>query len=615
MHAKKTVLDYFNYSRVGVGITLGVQRRTVCPSRTLGGVVPSTVSNVLRRGRESGLLLSAKLGRERDAVSRWIFSNAGIEWGEARGWQRDWWHSANGARALAGRIQVVELVYQIMPNVFRSNLVDESRVNVFTSHPDIHERTGEPVTRWNLEEAYWAGAKVRDFAWLEKGPFDAVVGYHPIVGAGAYGTAVSGDRLYVPLRFFGRFHKQGDIGHLRSQLGEILEERRERSSLTMAQSVYGDYFPGALALRSDGAVAAMVNRHFMETQGRRDDHVALGILDIQGVKDVQGTVVRSMSRPTSWWSGTKREARPREVGNMGRMVELLQRGPYAAVNGRRSWREFRTVATRPGSTLGQIAGLNELEEPEARDLLKPMVQEGVVLLWRGGYYLDTAGRRLFADAERVTAARVLKQQGEYARVESRFRGSQRLHNEGTTESVLALQAQGYIVFSALGMNVNYYVNGRLYRVSPDASVVVDGVLFAMEYERSARSPEAVARKARRYELLASLGFPIPVLVVTETDEAAELFASLGLRHVLATTLARLKRGPQGRAALDQDGAVVGEPGCWYYWYRGESAPVTTAPIDLWPRVRPDDYSVWRVGRPRPYSDQSLASWLEEHEVG
>ena len=572
------------------------------------GIAPSTVPNALRRAQKRGWLLSASLGRERDAVTRWIFSNTGIEWGEAMGWQRDWWHSATGARALARRIQVVEATYQAMVNLFRSNLVSDSRVHVFTSHSDIHERTGETVTRWNLEEAYWAGADVMDFAWVEKGPFDAVIGYGAVAGAGAYGTAVSEDLLYMPICSFGRFHKEAHIDHLRSQMGEILEERRERSSLPISQAVYGDYFPGVLGLCSDGAVAAMVQRHYMETHGQRDHHAALGIMDIQGKKNVRGTVVRPMSRPTSWWDGTKRETRPRVVGDMARMVNLLQRGPYAAVNGRRSWRVFRTMAIRPGSTLTQIAALNGLEDPDARELLEPMVEEKVVLVWRGGYYLDASGRRLFADAERVTAVKVLKQQGEYARPDGRYRRTQRLHNLGTTESVLALQLQGFPVFSALGMSIDYYVHRRLYRVSPDAFIVVDGVLMATEYERSAKTPKAVEKKARPYKLLADIGIPIPVLFITKTDAAAKIFASLGLPHVLATTLYRLKQGPQGRADLDEDGAVAGDPGCWYYWYSGQSTPSTTAPIDLWPRVRPDDYRVWRVGTPRPYSDQSLADW-------
>ncbi len=39
---------------------------------------PAAVSNALQRARDRGWVLCATLGRERDAVGRWIFSNDGI---------------------------------------------------------------------------------------------------------------------------------------------------------------------------------------------------------------------------------------------------------------------------------------------------------------------------------------------------------------------------------------------------------------------------------------------------------------------------------------------------------------------------------------------------------
>ena len=572
-------------------------------------LAPSTVSNALARCKRRGWLLSVSLGRERDTVNRRIISNAGLDWGGEMGWRREWWHSATGYRALAGRIQVVEVVHETMLNLFRSNLVRDNSIEVFESYPDVVERTGEPITGWQLAKAYWVGAQVCSFAWQEKGPLDAVVGYYAVAGAGAYGTVRSADILPIPVRLFNRFHRQRDVANIRRQMKKILRERDEKSSLSMDQALHGDFYPGVVGVCTDGAAAALVNCHYLGTSGLKSDHVALGIMDLQD------HAVRPMSRPTNWWTRPEQAARPRAVGNLARMVELLQRGPYAAVNGRRSWRVFRTVAIRPGSTLRQIAALNGLEAPEARPLLRVMVEKGAILIWRGGYYLNERGRRLFADSERVTSARVLKQQGEYARPDGRFRRKQRLHNWGTTETVLALHLQGFPVFSALGMNVDYYVNVRRYRVSPDAWVLLPpGVLVAIEYERSARGPKAVAKKALRYQLLADIGRPIPVLFVTETEEAASLFADLRLPQVLSATLDRLKQGPQGKAVLDGQGRVGGEPGCWTYWYSNHGGPVHDAPIDLWPTLRPRDYRPWRIGARRPYSSYTLAELLAAHDV-
>ncbi len=496
-----------------------------------------------------------------------------------------------------------------MPDLFRSNLVTDANVEVFTSYPDVVPRTGEPITRWELKPAFWGGGDVAKFRWLEKGPFDAVVGYRAVGVGGGDGAVMSDHLLKVPVRFFSRFHRWGDVARLRRQMRDLLGERREGWSLQRDQSMYGDYFPGAVALGSGGAAAAMVKRHFMETFWRREDRVALGITD------VQGNVLTPMSRPTNWWDENAPAPRPKAVGNMARMVELLQRGPYAAVNGRRSWRVFRTVATRPGSTKEQIARLNNLEVHEIGPLLKAMENEEVILLWRDGYYLNVGGRRLYADAERVTAARVLKQQGEYARPDGRYRRTQRRHNMGTTETALALHLQGFPVFSALGMNIDYYLNRRRFRVSPDTFVLLPpGILVAVEFERSAKTLKAIQKKVWPYQRLAAIGRPVPVLFVTETEEAARIFAELRLPHMLVTTLERLKQGPQGRAVIDDNGDIGGEPGCWTYWYSNHDSPVHDAPINLWTELKQDEYRPWWVGDSQLYSASSLAEMLADNQL-
>ena len=160
--------------------------------------------------------------------------------------------------------------------------------------------------------------------------------------------------------------------------------------------------------------------------------------------------------------------------------------------------------------------------------------EKVLFVWSGGYYLVEAGRKLFADGERTTRGRVVKQQGEYARVDGMRRRRQRLHNYGTTESLLTCQEQGYQVVSALGMTIIYRVNGRMVRVDPDGFVILPtGEVVPVEYERSARKWRAVIKKGRGYGRLREIGFPTPVYVITETEEAADFFAALQLRDLLA----------------------------------------------------------------------------------
>ena len=77
------------------------------------GLKQNKVSNALKRGERRGWLRSARLGRVFKAVDRFVFSNAGIEeMGRQFGWEPSWWHTANGVRALARRLEVLELAYR-----------------------------------------------------------------------------------------------------------------------------------------------------------------------------------------------------------------------------------------------------------------------------------------------------------------------------------------------------------------------------------------------------------------------------------------------------------------------------------------------------------------------
>ena len=572
----------------------------------LGGpkrIKPARVNNVLRRAERRGLMYCVNFGCERDVVLRWVYSESGIAWGESLGFQRDWWHSRNGIKEMAKRIRLIEAVERISPNYFRSELLSDSNVYVFRHAPVIDPLPGKATTKWFLDEAYWAGAYPVRFHWLKNGPIGVVVEYRTDDLAGPDHMPVPEESFYLPFIWLGRFHRRSVIEDLRRSLGQLLQMRPERVALDMEYTVYGDYFPGAVAVCSDGAVAAMVNRHYCETHGRRERRVNLAIVD------VQGNIFRRMDRPTNWWSGINVPALMQEVGNIGREIELLQEGVKKAVNGRRAWRVFLTVATRPGSTALQIAGISKTLRGEARGFLNALVKTRAVCLWRQGYYLVTSGRSLYAGAERATASRVLKQLGQYAVADGAFRKGQRFHNWGSTEVCLALQEQGYSVFSALGMSIDYYVGRRLYRVTPDAYVLLPpGILVAIEYERSAKTPRALARKLGRYENLAGIKKPVPVLFITETDEAADLIAGQEVAGVLCTTLERLKAGPQGRAVVNEAGQIGGDPGCWFYCYKDHPAPKHHAPIDLWTQSESEEYSVWRVPLGLDYWDVALADW-------
>ena len=65
---------------------------------------------------------------------------------------------------------------------------------------------------------------------------------------------------------------------------------------------------------------------------------------------------------------------------------------------------------------------------------------------------------------------------------------------------------------------------------------------------SPTTPE-VQKKAGKYLGLQHIGYPIPVLFITETAEAAEKLATLQHPYLLAATLEAVREVPRGHAVI------------------------------------------------------------------
>ena len=86
-----------------------------------------------------------KLGRVRDTVFRYVFSEAGVEqMSRHMSLKPSWWHSANGVLALARRLEVLEMAYLYLPRLWQSNLVVEPTCYVYRNVVGVG-RMGEPV--------------------------------------------------------------------------------------------------------------------------------------------------------------------------------------------------------------------------------------------------------------------------------------------------------------------------------------------------------------------------------------------------------------------------------------------------------------------------------------
>ena len=548
------------------------------------------VSNILNRRRKAGWLRSARLGRVASAADRFVFSNTGIQEVQDRWqWRVFWWHSPANLRRLAERLEVVEMAYMYLPHLWRSNLVSEPTCWVYEDRPGTSDRTGEPVMRAALVKRDWRSGSLWGFHWMQDSPFEAIAIYKNL------------DRddglFFLPVLWRGNFQQARDISDIRSEMRRMMIEDERWSRLPQAQAISPEHCPAMVIFCTDRGSAAVAQRHWLES--RRQGNVTAA-----AIVDSQGQVVRSMSVPTNWWQNFYLPPRgnERRLGNVADMVDGLTRGVYAALNGVRSWRLFRAIDGSPAVTQAQISESAGLTPTVAGKLLDPMVTARVITRKDGGYYLDERGSRVLANAQHVDIRRINRRWAVYMSRLGEYRRAQRRHNQGQIDVILYLRKHGYTAFPAMGVVIEYWYDRRRIRVTPDAFVILEpGVLVAVEFERSAKAPSRVRAKARNYQRLAEIGRPIPVLFITETEEAAIHFAELEYQYLLATTLESLREGPHGRAVL-AEGGVSGDPGCWFYWYNNMDAPTANAAIDLWSQVYVDrnPEGVWRVPMDHPF---------------
>ena len=214
------------------------------------GMKQNKVSNALKRGERRGWLRSARLGRVFKAVDRFVFSNAGIEeMGRQFGWEPLWWHTANGVRALARRLEVLELAYRYLPGFWQSNAVSRPRIWVY-GNMLADTGPGEPDRReLQLVELNWYQAALRDFHWLEKGPIEAIASYTNGYRSNEY--------LRLPVLWRGNFQKPSDIASVREDMGKVLVEDERWLGLPRRQW-NGPHYPGMVIFTPDRVSAVMV---------------------------------------------------------------------------------------------------------------------------------------------------------------------------------------------------------------------------------------------------------------------------------------------------------------------------------------------------------------------
>ena len=578
----------------------------------LTGLSERAVGRILGDASKKGWVKPASLGRGRDAVQRWVFLPLGIEWFESRHrWIRHWWHTAQGIEELARRINIVELVYAVTIPFFQSNAIRDSDIHVIRESPIIDEDTGQPRSRRYLEKADWRNGRLCGFYWLKDGPFEAVA---------VYENGFENDgKFFLPIMWRGLFHGRSHMREIRYQMPNLLVEnwRRTRMDIRFAEG----YPPGMLVLCPDQATAVMARKHLKDNVRHIDDVLVTAIV----TADLQ--VIERMGTPTAMWERVRVPDTGADLGDVARAVDRLKTGPYVAVNGKGRWREFRRMSESPGLTLQQYAAFYRLEskpidagrKPRTSPvsaILNPMTNNGVATSLGDGYYLNPAGWQLLAGSEHFPVNRISSRLKVYTSPGGRYRRQQSRHGKFTGDTRLALLHHELVSFSALGVVIEAYDRyGKTVKVSPDGFLLLPpGILVAIECERSAKSLPDVTVKASHYRDMTLAGVPIIVLFVTESEEAAMNFARVGLTNLLATTLEKIQKEPQGRAELTDRIRVI-EPGPWCFQYAKEDNPSFTAPINLLSEYYAKDhrYDTWRLPMNRPLQWVDRGSSLAESE--
>ena len=302
----------------------------------------NAISNVLTRGVKSGLLKCQTLGRVRDAIQRFVYSEEGVRrMHEERGWPIEWYHTAAGIKALARRIEIVEMAYHYVPQLWQSNLSGNGRCRVYKELLYAGPN-GELVWRPQLVELDWRGSRLVQFHWVGNELLEAMAIYDD--------GADEDNRLYVPVLLQGNFQRPADFEKLRWDIRDVMVEDDRWRSLPQRQASPVDCRPPVIMLCPNRGSSAMARRNWREALTGHNATAAVII-------DAEGQVVQSMDHPpAALWRGFRPQRTSVDVhnvsvenlGNISAAVTGLKSTAYAAVNGKEAWTILWTIYCSPG---------------------------------------------------------------------------------------------------------------------------------------------------------------------------------------------------------------------------------------------------------------------------
>ena len=446
-----------------------------------------------------------------------------------------WTASARGVQTALRRLGVLEPIYRLAPGLLSSGRV-----------------------RWPAD---WAGSDPRmidprmtdprmtDFRLLRHGGFyQAVARYGgqvwaPFIHAGLHATARS-LRRKRDHRFWGMncySHQEGLVRRTENRIFDAEPSVAAEPSVQVVLAV--DAWALELARRTlngalDGALSDTLNGAPTPTL-----YLVSGGLSGEG------------------WPGDPVELRASRdlvsdpaghpvIGRPEALPEWLETHPdVAAIDGRVSYRLFSAIAEFPAMRASWLRRVIGASQREVNDRLGRFVGAGLVAVYDRRYYLAELGMRRAANLSRVLTAMVRRRHGAY--LDRWYREHELQHNDGVNLLVVRFAEERVSVVGGWRGEVNV---PDVTQVRPDLLAPVEEGPFGagsycLEFERSAVGPWQVANKLRPYRRVRGVGAALPLLVVCETEGAAENFRRAeGELPLLLTTLERALRGPLTGAA-------------------------------------------------------------------
>lgn len=217
---------------------------------------------------------------------------------------------------------------------------------------------------------------------------------------------------------------------------------------------------------------------------------------------------------------------PKEEGlRLGRISNLPQRiaaePGLALVSSVPRHRAIRAIELYPELNKAGYAELLRSNRKTVAADLTSFVSDGIVELDGGRHKLSNRGHRLVGRLDRTCDATV---RGRY-----NTGRNQPLHKRGLSRITLRFRKEHIDVAPEWRLVCN--VQG-VSQVKPDLWVLVPGedgtfVWYAVEYERTAKTPTQWAEKQEPYRTLLNQDFPVPCLMICETADAAEVCERFG----------------------------------------------------------------------------------------